>query len=764
MKRQVKFVVFFAFLFFLTLTAWPRSANTIQGQVKDIYGRALARVTIVLQETGSRYYSDAQGRFAVALPEGAAQAHLIFEHPDFHAETRALAEADFVASLEIFLTPLKMIKEDVTVAAPRLQVLLAETPAAASVVDQQTMQQMPRAVAADEALKTVPGIKVDNQADGERVHISIRGQGILSERGIRGIQVLLDGIPLNDPSGFAPDLFDVDWTTVDKIDVLRGPMAFLYGGGSSAGLINISTRDGGALPVAGNVWTSGGSYGFWKGLTEVGGTIGKFNYRVSASHNNGDGYRDHTAFWSNNLYGKFNLNVSAKFRLTAIVAGTGFFNENAEGLNLTWLSQNRRQANPDANTYNEFQKTRRVTAGVHGQWLLSANQQLNFTLYARNTLYLESVPSSVQHRRLTAPGGLLQYSLQLSQGSLRHHLSAGVDLGSQDIYDFRHPNLGGAVEGPALVADQDIGQRQYGLYAMDRIEFSPNWSALLGVRYDHIGNELTDHLQAGGLDLSGSRAFNRATGRVGLTWNPRKDLGFYASWGQGFLPPATEELYANPDALGGFNASLVAATSYGEEIGVRGYVHERFFYDVALFRLDTHNDFERYRVALRPLETFYRNAGNSRRYGLETSLRWFPLEPLSFLLAYTYSDFTYTSYQSVTYGSDLAGKRLPNAPMHQAYLDAEYRFNRNWFAGLSGEYQSRAYIDATNATWIDGYALLNARVGFRWQGRRFHGEIFLTGKNLTNTEYIAFTEPDPDGNSYQPGPTREFFATLQLSF
>ncbi len=56
----------------------------------------------------------------------------------------------------------------------------------------------------------MPGVKVDNQADGERVHLSIRGQGILTETGIRRIKVVLDGLPLNDPTGFAPDLFDVD--------------------------------------------------------------------------------------------------------------------------------------------------------------------------------------------------------------------------------------------------------------------------------------------------------------------------------------------------------------------------------------------------------------------------------------------------------------------------------------------------------------------------------------------------------------------------
>jgi outer membrane receptor protein involved in Fe transport len=110
----------------------------------------------------------------------------------------------------------------VTVSAPRMDIPLKDTPGATTVVSDLTLKSQPRTVGAEEVLQIVPGVKVDNQADGERVHMSIRGQGLLTERGIRGITVLLDGIPLNDPSGFVPDLFDVDWSNVSRLEVFRG--------------------------------------------------------------------------------------------------------------------------------------------------------------------------------------------------------------------------------------------------------------------------------------------------------------------------------------------------------------------------------------------------------------------------------------------------------------------------------------------------------------------------------------------------------------
>ncbi|HTP13742.1 MAG TPA: hypothetical protein VMM37_08930, partial [Bacteroidota bacterium] len=73
---------------------------------------------------------------------------------------------------------------DVVVSAPRISLPLQKVPFSTSLVTSDVSGSMPRSVAIDEPLKLVPGVKVDNQANGSRVHLSIRGQGILSERGI----------------------------------------------------------------------------------------------------------------------------------------------------------------------------------------------------------------------------------------------------------------------------------------------------------------------------------------------------------------------------------------------------------------------------------------------------------------------------------------------------------------------------------------------------------------------------------------------------
>lgn len=654
---------------------------------------------------------------------------------------------------------LPKVNLEVVVTAPRQDVALKENPAATTLIGQELLWSMPRGIGAEEALRLVPGMKVDNQADGERVHLSIRGQGLLTERGVRGIKVLLDGLPLNDPTGFAPDLFDVDWNGVKRIEVLRGPASALYGGGAAGGVMNIETRDGGPEPAGGRVSVNGGSYGFLKAFAEAGGTQGNVNYRVSVSRNNGDGYRDHTAFNATNVYGKVRWKGES-VTLTAIAGGTSFFNENAEGLNIGWLNEDRTMANPDALTFNEFQRTRRGTFGLNGRAAVADNQEVWFSVYYRRTGWTESVPSSVQHRTYNSPGAIAQYNLLLDQGSLKHHVSVGADLDLQFIDDYRHPNLGLAKEGPEFVADQRITQRGLGVYALDRVELNKQFGVTVDLRADRITNDLEDRLHPGGVDLSGSASFNKVTARAGASWNPTPDFGLYASLGQGFLPPATEELANNPDHLGGFNQNLVPATSWGQEVGVRGTAMKRLTYDLAFFHLTSENDFGRYRVTGRPLETFYRNAGNSRRYGVEAGIDWVPIPALSVRGAYTLSNFKYVNIQSLF--GDFADAFIPNSPSHQLVLDAEYRVGSHWLAGVGLDASSGWYIDQTNLVSTDAYSLLNPRIAYRWTAGHYTAEILATARNLLGSEYIAFTEPDPDGNSYQPGATRELFLGMRL--
>ncbi len=681
----------------------------------------------------------------------------------------------------------------VIVTSNRIPMALKDAPAAISRVTSKSLEIMPKTIGAEEALRLAPGVRIDNQHNGERVHMSVRGQGILTERGLRGIGVILDGIPINDPSGFAPDLYDIDWETVEKIEVLRGPSAGLYGSSGAAGVLNITTKNGGDKTAEGLFNQTLGSNGFYKSLIQLNGTQNTSDYRVSYSREAGDGYRDHQAFWSDKLYEKLSFHFSDKLKITQTLSHTDYFHQNPEGLNLVQLNDPT-QANPDACPFNEYQKTNRTTFGLNSVYDINKVQKLQGYAFYRIWDYKETGNKAAEYRDYTDSGAGLQYNLNLQTGEIKHHFGIGADFNRQDIDMYKLQSAANPdreestdetnIETDTLLANQIINQQSAGVFAVYKLTLG-KFGIIGNMRYDDIQNELTDKMMW--IDTAKTDMdFSETSFSLGASYNFSDALTVFANYSQGFMPPSTEELASNPVGYSGFNTHLVSAVSDCYEIGIRGQLIGKIYYDITGFMMNTENDFFRFKQSGRGnQEVFYGNAGNSERYGIETYFSVDILKSLNIQAAYTYSDFKYTSaeidsiyidpnYVLTTPPQD--GQYLPNSPKHQLYAELNYKINKHFNLSLGTEYQSEwaIYTDAkvyngeldpaVYQNWQDGFNLYNAGLSYHWQSKGLNGEIRLSARNLTDESYMAFTEPDPDGNSYQPGPGREFFGGIKVNF
>jgi iron complex outermembrane receptor protein len=685
--------------------------------------------------------------------------------------------------------------KEIVISASRMNMPLKTTPFSTSVVDSQVLNTLPRSLAIDEPLKLVPGVKVDNQANGERVHMSIRGQGILTETGIRSIKVLLDGLPINDPTGFAPDFFDVDLNTVSRIDVLRGPAASLYGGGAAGGIISIMTQNAPNTPLFGEVSSTegfngaktsnmaanyGGDLSYWKNYGIFGGNVNDVNYRLSFSRTGGEGYRVHTHFWEDNVYAKATYTPSSDFQVTPIFSWTDTYHENPEGLNLAQYNQDPTLPNDDAVPYNEHMEMYRTTEGVTGLYRILEGHELRFNAYAKQSTYIEANNHVFDHQLLSTPGMTLQYTYSsgLPDDQVRNKVSLGTDLQWQTNNEHLNPNFH-SYEGDSVLARQQIWQRGIGVFLIDNVELGRDWGFMGSLRFDNIHNELTDQLNPGPTGNSGSADFSNVTGRLGLTYSLIREMTLYGSWGQGFIPPSTEELGTNPrdttGHYGGFNSDLSAATSNSYEIGARGILNDNINYEATGFYMTTKNDFDRYRLPNMgngEQGTFYKNIGATKRYGLELAADYEPVKSFGLQVAYTYSHFTYNINDTIAILMDSGqvprhisnGNFLPNSPQHQLMLDVRYDILPQLGIGLSSETLSKTYIDGANkeSEAAASYTLLHARLIYHWSFSGMRGDLTVQGRNLGNTKYVAFTEPDSGGNSYQPGAGREIFVGLKI--
>jgi outer membrane receptor protein involved in Fe transport len=137
-------------------------------------------------------------------------------------------------------------------------------------------------------------------------------------------------------------------------------------------------------------------------------------------------------------------------------------------------------------------------------------------------------------------------------------------------------------------------------------------------------------------------------------------------------------------------------------------------------------------------------------------------------VAHTYSHFKYDIVQTLDAGVTYDGTWLPNSPQHQLYLDSEFKITPELTAGAALEYVSSWYIDSTNRIFPNGYgrtdpyALVHIRLGYKFEIGGMPWELLLSGRNILGVEYYGFTEPDPDGNSYQPAAKAEWMIGLRF--
>ena len=193
---------------------------------------------------------------------------------------------------------------------------LAQVPGGTNVVDMRRPLQG-RVASNQDVLAYQPGVYAQS-AGNEGVKISIRGSGINRAPGAHasGLYTMLDGLPLTGPGGTPYELLEPLW--VDHVEVLRGANGFDRGALALGGAIDYVSHTGYDAPLL-QVRYATGSHGYQQRQVSSGQVLGDFDYYVSLTDSNADGYQDHTRSQSKGLIGnfgyRFNPNLETRFYL-----------------------------------------------------------------------------------------------------------------------------------------------------------------------------------------------------------------------------------------------------------------------------------------------------------------------------------------------------------------------------------------------------------------------------------------------------------------
>lgn len=677
---------------------------------------------------------------------------------------------------------------EVRVSRLRAVPLLA-TPASVSVVDLDADPARP-GVHLAEALAGVPGLLArDRQNYGQDTQLSIRGFGARATFGVRGLKLYADGIPATQPDGQG-QVAHFPLLAGDRIEVLRGPFAVLYGN-SAGGVLQfwsvLPRTDAGADQL---LRAGAGSHGTRSGGARLlARTAEGFGLNASGSAFRTDGFRAHSAARRQQaqLLGALEL-ADGLVRLTGLLQHYDA-PDAQDPLGLTWdqVRADPRQA-PLALQFDTRKSVRQDQAGLrlevdgtdgHGLWLQSWAGR-------RTVDQFLAIPVATQANPLHA-GGVIDLDSDYagvdarwtwSRGDWQWVLGGQLETLKQQRRGFE--NFVGSQLGQrgALRRDERNRVRGSDVYAQLWWSFAPRWSLLAGLRHSDTAFRSDDrYIRAGNPDDSGRRDYRDSTPVLGLGFRPLPTLRLHVALGRGFETPTFNELGYRADGGAGLALDLDAARSRHAELGLKwqpeagtgqAQALRLLALDAALFRSDSDDELAVARNAAG--RSSFRNVGRARRQGFELAAqlglapRWRLDLALTRLDARFRDSFPVCSAVPCT-TPDVrvaAGTRLPGLPRDLGF--ARLAWQSPTFAWqLALETQGVGAVTANDAgtAHAAGYGLLTLEA-IRSFGALAQWRAAVRLDNLLDRAHIgSVIVNEANSRFYEPGSGRTLWLGLE---
>jgi iron complex outermembrane receptor protein len=708
----------------------------------------------------------------------------------------------------------------VVTAATRDARTLRSLPVSISVVDSTTLTRT-STVSLSDALRTVPGVVAGNLFGGDDVRLSIRGSGARGGFGVRGVGILLDGVPITEPDG-QTRLDQLDLGAARSIEVVRGPGSAIYGGAASGGVVNVITRSGRELQGLTARLTSGGfaldSINLRKIDLSAGGARGAFDAYVQGSTTRLVGMR----VQSRNAMDRANV------RLNWVRPNAARDHATHIGLDATYsaldmqipgsLTDGEWRADPwradplnITGAYGRRESRWRIglrgTQGLGPRWgtldsyVVGTARTIDHPIFRVVDQNTHRVQGGVRHALQR------QWDTRWSAG-----LNSGVDIDRWYGDSRQWTNVGGtALRTTPCVNDRVRNivsiacTNQYvvlpGIGGYTTADVTSGKTTLTaGARYDRVAYQIDDRIRP---TLSVNQTFSQWSPRVALRQEWKPGVSSYLSIARGFEVPTNSELTASPDTIRGFNTELRPSSLVNYEVGTKAFLANRLLLDVAVYRTHVTGEFLSRTVVIPGVafpRTIYENVGRTRRTGLEVSSTWLVAPTFDVVASYTYARYVMTQFmgteinaQGQTVATNYAGKRIPGVPTHRAATELRLRPTARLAASVWGELQSRVYVDNSNTragtlyTQVTqtgrpllivpvrfgaapAYGLLHATVTYALppaHGARTgtsSASMFLNIDNLLDRRYVAAVATNSgNGRFYNPGAGRVINAGVTLA-
>lgn len=637
-----------------------------------------------------------------------------------------------------------------TATATKTDTALIDIPQSLSLITRDLIDdQMMRSMA--DVVRYVPGVSMA-QGEGHRDAPVLRGNASTADFYVDGVR---------DDVQYFRDLYNAE-----RIEILKGPNAMIFGRGGAGGVINRVTKTAGFEPERA-LTLQGGSFGFARGAVDLGAAFSETAAgRLNAFYENSDSYRDFTGIE------RFGVNPTLRFArgdATTIDVAYEFLDDErtvdrgVPSENGLPYSGDRRAffGNPDASFSDvvvhagdfafahefsdAFALRNHLRLADYDKYY--QNVHANGAVGANGEVPLQAYFSATDRRNFFNQTDLIW---KAKTAGIAHEILFGGEFGVQDTDNLRSTNNDGAgfvtIASPTtsappvflgLLTDNHVDLTTASVYLQDQIELAPFLQLIAGVRFDRFNIDVANSLTGAKV----GRTDNEWSPRGGVIVKPIKNATIYASYSKSFLPQSGDQF----GSLTPSTAALEPETFENIEAGVKWEPRAGLSLSAALYRLDRENS-----AAPGPTAGSIILTGASRSKGFEFSLAGSVTDRWEILAGYTLQDAEVTKATTAA----ASGAQIPLVPKHAFAVWNAYRFSDHWRASVGVIHQTDQFAALSNSVTLPDFTRVDAALYYTLNERI---EAQANVENLFDKTYFPTAH---NNNNITPGSPRAIRVSL----
>ena len=685
----------------------------------------------------------------------------------------------------------------------------------------------------------------DVQGNGFQPDINYRGFTASPLAGTpQGLSVYMDGVRLNQPFGDVVSWDLIPKSAIKSMTMMPGSNP-LFGRNTLGGALSLETKDGISNPGT-SVQGIGGAYGRNAYEFEHGGKNDKLglNWFLTGNYFQDHGWRESspsnvrqifgkvgwqgeqaeikltTAFNDNSLYGNgiqdfqlLNQNYSSIYTKPDITENRSLF------INLEGLYQVNNRLQLTGNSYYRNIKTNTFNGDINEEalehWAQVGSYQSDVCRFQDSELCNGLINTSLTQQQNWGTQGQAIVSDKLYGMDNQLLFGLGYDqsvMAFNQLSEFANMLPDRSMAGIGILNQESAVSLNgdtltWSFFTQDTLSITKNLHLTAAGRYNFTSVSNKDALVAVGPEsLSGKSRFDRFNPSVGLTYNPLKEIGYYANYSEATRAPTSIETgCANPlvpcrlpNAMAG-DPPLKQVISENWETGFRGELPGHVNWNLGYFRIENANDLQ---FVVSPTQTskgYFKNFGKTRRQGIEFGLDR-KVDQWNYGVNYTWLEATYQSGEQFLGENNSSavdgmitirpGNRIPLVPQHAFKTFVDYQMTPEWgsnvniigfssmFARGNENNAHQANDEYLGSGKLAGYVVVN--YGIRYQPSYVKGlHIFGQVNNLLDERFITSGQLGPQAIAtngtfapqndvhttfYGPGAPRTWWLGMRYSF